>query len=234
MSRQQEITAMLTGCPLFANAAMTGIEAIASIAKAMSWPKGTLIFQHGDASEFMVIVAGGRIRLSLNTAGGRELTLRHAVRGAVIGEMGVLDRENRSADATATAATQGIVISRKAFERLLAERPALAAAVIRYLSRRLRETTFQLESVALYDLAARLARFLLAALKQAHGDALQGRALLTLDLDQSEIAAILGASRPKLNRAFAELAENGALRRTGRALDCDVIRLAAIGAADEP
>ena len=233
MSRQEEMRTVLAECPLFANAAVADIEALAAIATASSWPVGTLIFQQGDPSEFMVIVESGRIRLSLNTSSGRELTLRHAARCAVIGEMGVLDRESRSADATATVGTKGIVIPRKAFERLLRERPGLAAAVIHYLSKRLRETTYQLESVALYELAARLARFILAALKQAHGATLEGRALLTLDLGQSEIAAILGASRPKLNRAFADLAGSGALKRKDRVLDCDVTRLAAIAEADE-
>jgi CRP/FNR family cyclic AMP-dependent transcriptional regulator len=233
MSRQEAMRTVLAECPLFADAAVADIEALAAIATASSWPVGTLIFQQGDPSEFMVIVESGRVRLSLNTAGGRELTLRHAARCDVIGEMGVLDRESRSAAATATVGTKGIVIPRKAFERLLLERPVLAAAVIQYLSKRLRETTYQLESVALYELVARLARFILAALKQAHGATLKGRALLTLDLGQSEIAAILGASRPKLNRAFAELAGSGALQRKDRVLDCDVSRLAAIAEADE-
>ena len=41
---------------------------------------------------------------------------------------------------------------------------------MRHLCRRLRETTDQLETIALYDLDSRVARFFLATLKQIHGD----------------------------------------------------------------
>ena len=234
MSREDDVTALIAACPLFAGAGEDDLRALAAISSSTSWPKGTLIFQQGDAADFLLIVETGRIRLGLTTAAGRELTLRHADHGAVVGEMGVLDHDPRSADATAVQATRCLVIRRAAFERVLAERPGLAIAVIRYLSGRLRETTYQLESVALYELAARLARFLLATLRQVHGADLDEKdhAALTLDLGQSEIAAILGASRPKLNRALANLEEDGAIRRDGKQLVCDIEALQAIAAAD--
>ena len=233
MSRQDDNTALLNDCPLFTGADAEGLRALAAISASMNWPAGTLIFQQGDASDFLAIVSSGRIRLSITTAAGRELILRQATRGETIGEMGVLDHEPRSADATAVTAAQGLIIQRKPLERVLAEHPQLSATVIRYLTRRLRETTYQLESVALYSLAGRLARFLLAAVRQAHGDKLPPRARITLSLGQSEIAAILGASRPKLNRAFAELADLGAITRKDRELDCDVEALNGIAEADD-
>lgn len=233
MLRRIENDDLLAQCPLFAGTEADDIKALAAVASAGSWTPGETIFQQGDPSDYMIVVASGRIRLSLSTAAGKELTVRHAGAGAVVGEMGVLDRQPRSADATADAATTGLVIRRAAFDRLLAERPVLARAVIRYLSSRLRETTFQLESVALYELAARLARFLLAAIKQRHGENPPDTARLTLDLAQGEIAAILGASRPKLNRALAELAGQGAIRRQDKAIECNVDLLRAIAEAGE-
>ncbi len=235
MSRQDEIVAVLGGCPLFKGAATDDLAALGAVAGTTRWPQGTVLFQQGDDSQFLAIVEKGRIRLSLVTAAGKELVLRHAQPGEVLGEIGVLDHEPRSADATAVTASQGLVIQRAAFERVLAERPALAAAVIRYLAGRLRETTYQLESVALYSLSGRLARFLLAAARQAQGaEAMKsGRARLTLEMGQAEIAAILGASRPKLNRAFAELDELGAITRNDRILDCNLALLQDIAEADE-
>ena len=217
--------ALLTRCALFAGAAGGDIQALAAIATTSSWPAGAMIFQQGDPAEFLIIIASGRIRLGLTTAGGKELTLRHAAQGDVVGEMGVLDHEPRSADATADSATTGLVIRRAALIRLLADHPDLSIAVIRYLIKRLRETTYQLESVALYELSARVARFLLASLRQIHGDGLPENVSLKLDLGQGEIAAILGASRPKLNRALAELEGRGAIRRDGKSMNCNIEHL---------
>lgn len=232
MSGNIDQITLLANCALFSNASEEDIHALSAIATPAKWKAGTTIFQQGDEADFLIVIGSGRIRLSLATAGGKELTIRHAAAGAALGEMGVLDHEARSADATADTNTAGTIIRRNAFMRLLAERPSLALCIIQYLTKRLRDTTYQLESVALYELSARLARFILASLRQAHGDDLPLRASLKLDLGQGEIAAILGASRPKLNRALAELEEQGAIRRDGRALECNIDRLNDIAAAD--
>lgn len=232
MTGQVDTGAILAGCALFSGAGEDDIRALAAIATSSSWKSGAMIFQQGDPAEFLIVIHAGRIRLGLATASGKELTIRHAGNGAVVGEMGVLDHEPRSADATADSDTTGLVIRRAALTRLLTERPTLALALIHYLSKRLRETTYQLESVALYELSARLARFLLATLRQTHGVNLPAAASLKLDLAQGEIAAILGASRPKLNRALAELEEHGAIRRDGRAMECNIARLTLAAEAD--
>jgi CRP-like cAMP-binding protein len=232
MSGPIDTSAILAGCALFSGAAQDDIRALAAIATLSSWKSGVTIFQQGDPAEFLIVIHSGRVRLALATASGKELTIRYASNGDAVGEMGVLDHEPRSADAAADSDTTGLVIRRAALTRLLTERPSLALTLIRYLSKRLRETTYQLESVALYELSARLARFLLATLRQVHGENLPATASLKLDLAQGEIAAILGASRPKLNRALGELEEQGAIMRQGRSLTCNIARLTASAEAD--
>jgi CRP/FNR family cyclic AMP-dependent transcriptional regulator len=233
MSRQEDDRRVLSECALFKGGNPDDIDALAGIASTGAWPAGAMIFQRGDAADFLVVLRNGRIRLGLTTAGGRELTLRQAGPGDVVGEMGVLDHGTRSADATAITLAEGLLIRRASLERLIAGKPAIAATVIRYLSLRLRETTYQLESVALYDLAGRLARFLLAGLRQGHGPQLPKTANLNLEMGQGEIAAILGASRPKINRAFIELLNEGAIARGPGGLRCNTVRLSAIVDASE-
>ena len=234
MAAKTDILAVLTGSPLFHGASPEALAAVASAATTAHWRSGTVIFQTGDQSDFLAVVTAGRIRLSIITAAGRELVLRHAVAGDVLGEMGVLDHQTRSADATAAAATEAITIQRRVLDHCMVQHPDLAAAIIRYLTRRLRETTYQLESVALYSLSGRLARYLLAVLRHRHGDGLPGRASLTLDVSQGEIAAILGASRPKLNRAFSDLEEQNAISRADKTVTCDTALLQEIADAGEP
>jgi CRP/FNR family cyclic AMP-dependent transcriptional regulator len=103
--------------------------------------------------------------------------------------------------------------------------PEAADAVVSFLCQRLRETNQQLETIALYNLDARVARFLLAALRQVHGDDLPEEARLELVLSQVEFGAILGASRPRINRAILELEEAGAIKRHGNIIDCRIPRL---------
>jgi CRP-like cAMP-binding protein len=209
------------------------ISLVGGIAVARSWPAGGTIFQRGDDGGFMIALASGRVRISLVTPQGRELVLRHVEPGTILGEMALLDGEARSADATAAIASEGFVISRRDFVALLEAHPAAARGVIRYLTRRLRETTDQLETIALYDLEARVARFLLTTLRQIHGDDLPADASLKLALSQTDIAGILGASRPKINRAIVSLEERGAIGRKGTIIDCNTERLLRIAEPDE-
>lgn len=199
-----------------------------TIAHPRHWSAGETIFQRGDDGDYIVLVTEGRIKLSLITGSGRELTLRYAEAGDLLGELSLLDGAPRSADATSAAATRGLVILRSDFESLQSRFPQTASALIRYLVQKIRDTTDQLESIALFEIEARLARFLLLTIKQYFEDDVPPAPQLRLDLSQTELAGMLGASRPKVNRAIAALEEAGAITRTGAVLSCDLDRLAMI------
>jgi CRP/FNR family cyclic AMP-dependent transcriptional regulator len=211
--------------PIFEDFSEELIAEVAALVQMRRWASGAVIFQRGDDGNYMIMITQGRIKASLITPQGKELSLRYFEAGTLIGEMSILDGEPRSADATATAATEGYVIGKKEFQLLLAQHKTASDAVMRFLCRRVRETTQQLETMALYDLDSRVARFFLAAVRQIHGDDLPDRASLHLELSQSEIAGILGASRSKVNRSLTLLEEAGAIRRSGRIVDCHVGRL---------
>lgn len=215
-------TAFWRSFPLFEEFSAEAIVALAEIAVARTWAAGTVLFQRGDAGDHLIALVDGRIKLSLVTLAGKELALRHAEAGSILGEMALLDGLPRSADAMAVVASRGHVIFARDFERLLEQYPDCARGTIRYLCRRLRETTDQMESIALYELDARLARFFLSTLRQIHGEDLPDHPLLSVPLSQGEIAGVLGASRPKVNRAIVSLEEQGAIRRNDGAIECDV------------
>ena len=81
--------------------------------------------------------------------------------------------------------------------------------------------------IALYPLEVRLARFLLIALAGRQPPA--GRRVpLELGFTQSELALLLGASRPKINVALGALENGGAIGRTSDRLFCDPAKLALI------
>lgn len=196
------------------------------------WPAGTLIFSRGDAGDHLLAITAGRIRLSLSSAQGREIVLTTLGPGEVLGEIALVDGHPRSADATAMQETTCLALSRARFEAVALRRPEVGLALARHLALHVRRTNFQMESIALYDLQARLVRFLLYALSREAGSGVHRR--LALDLSQSEIAAILGASRPKINLAFGTLTAAGAVRRDGMALICDVRLLERLAEGDMP
>ena len=217
---QSQALRIWRGAALFEGASEATLAALAAASTAMHWKVGEMLFQRGDEGSSVIGLATGRVKLSLVTRQGRELVLRHAEGGDFLGELAFLDPAPRSADATAQEATTGFILRRVDFDRL-ADRQLLVSKAAIYLCQRLRDTTDQLESIALYGLSSRLARFFLLTLRQMNGDDLPPAPRLRLPLTQSELAAILGASRPKVNRAIAELELAGAIKRTGDVLECD-------------
>lgn len=218
--------AALAGFAIFAAMEPESLRALAADMRLRRWTAGALIFARGDAGDHLFAVIDGRIRLSLSTPQGREIVLDTLGPGEILGEMALLDGEPRSADATAMAATSCLLLPRARFEAEARRRPDVGLALARHLSARLRRTNFQMESIALYDLRARLVRFLLLALGGAPDEGAFRR--LRPGLNQSDIAAILGASRPKVSAAFQSLFSTGAVRRTDDGYLCDMDALEAL------
>ncbi len=210
------------------------LDAIAAAAQLRHWTSGQQIFARGDAGDWLVALEAGRVRISLLSAAGRELVLRQAVEGEMLGELALFDAETRSADAVAVGRVTGHVLTRAAFRDIAARHPSLNEAALAHLSAMLRDTTGQLESIALYQLRARVARFFLFALTQLHGDDIPEGAAVHLPVSQGEFATMLGASRPKVNRILQDFRDDGVLADEGPGVwRCDVARLRAEAAADD-
>jgi CRP/FNR family transcriptional regulator, cyclic AMP receptor protein len=204
---------LLATLPLFHGVSAAVLAEVAKAGVQQSWPAGKILFQRGDPSTFIVAMESGHIRIALQTSAGRELVLQHVRGKAVVGEIGVLDGSTRTADATVMAPTLGLSFEAHRYTELMMKHPELAQAAIRHLCTLLRYTTDHIEGIALYTLEARLARFLL---QQS-----DGAASFALTLNQSEIADLLGASRPKVNQALSALEDAGAISRAGTAITCD-------------
>ena len=201
------------------------LRACAGRMRACRYEAGQFLFARGDAGHRLLLIVEGRVRLTVTTEEGRELSVRHAARGDLLGEIAVLDGGRRSTDAIAIGPVAALALERSDVDALLRDNPEFSRAVIAFLCRRLRDTTDQLEGIALYPIEVRLARFLLAALGDRKPE--PGRRLpLQLAFSQRDLAMLLGATRPKVNAALASLEAAGALRRTEDRLFCDPEALA--------
>ena len=234
MSEITKSPAFWRSFPIFEELDKETLSAIAGLATYRKWTSGTVIFQRGDEGNYMIAVLSGRIKLSLITPPGpRVAAAPYRGRSSFSGKWRFSTTNRARRDATAMTATEGYVISKKAFVDFITHTPHAAASIIRYLCLQLRETTDRLETIALYDLHARVARFFLATLKQIHGTDLPESANVRLTLSQSDIAGILGASRPKVNRAILALEESSAIKRVDGVITCHIGRLQKIAEPEE-
>lgn len=232
MSGKNELAEALAKAPMFGTLDEAGRAAVAVELREARFEPGQSIFARGDPGNELHIVAKGRVRLSVLTSDGRELSFAHVEPPSIFGELAVFDGRPRSADATAVTRVTTLVLSKAAFTRLLRQRSEMAEAAVRFLSGRLRDADEQLEAIALHPIEARLARFFLASARQKDGSTKSGRINISLPISQSELALLVGASRPKVNAALALLEAEGAIERKGAIVVCDIEALTGLGGID--
>jgi CRP/FNR family transcriptional regulator, cyclic AMP receptor protein len=232
MLKRADAEALLRKTDLFHDLPEVQLAACAAGCAIVRFSANEMIFGRGDEGDRLYVIAGGRVRLSLVSEDGRELSVRIAGAGDLLGEMSTLDGAPRSADAVALDAVDALVLTRKELKRLILSGPAIAESVIQFLCRRLRRTTDQLELIALHSVEERLARLLLAEFEE--GEAADQARQKILALPQSVIGQLIGASRPKANVALSSLERAGAIRRLPNGIQFNTVVLRRLaGLADD-
>jgi CRP-like cAMP-binding protein len=213
---------LLARFALFADLSQDTLGELAASMHMRTWPAGSVLFQRGDDGDYLLAVVEGRLHLTLSGAQGRDLMLKQIEAGDVVGELAVIDGQPRAADAVAVEPIRALVLHRDRFQSIASRRADLGLAMARALCDMLRATNFQMESIALYDLQMRVIRFFLFTLQKIHGDTLPDEGVLRLNLSQSDLSSVLGASRPKINQALQALIVAGGMRREGDTIICNV------------
>ncbi len=181
---------------------------------ARSYPRGGTILRRGDPGTSMVLVVEGRVRVGVTSEDGREVTLGILGPGDVLGEMALLDGQERSADVVALEDCSVKLVERGRFLRLLRESPDLCLQLLAVLTERLRRANRAVEDIALLSLEGRLAR-LLTRLAQDYGKPEGGGVRIDVRLSQKDLSALVGSSREKVNRQLRAWEEEGTIGKAG-------------------
>ena len=188
------------------------IDLILARAMVRRTSRGTAVLRRGDPGGGMVVIMSGRVRVSVISEEGKEVTLSVLGHGEVLGEMSLLDGEPCSADVTAQEDCVLLVIERSQFLNLLRSNSALCLHLMTLLTRRLRRANAALEDMALLDLPGRLGR-LLARLADDYGVPVRAGTRIEVKLSQKDLSTLVGASREKVNRQLRQWEDDGVLAR---------------------
>ena len=162
---ERSIVELLGRSALFGSLSEADRAAIAARMRRVQFEPDQMIFSRGDPGREIYLVIQGRIRLSVLSSDGRELSLDHAAPGGIFGEIATLDGGERTAGATAISRVEAMSLPQRALMELIESNPKVAMAAVRFLCTRLRETDQRLEAIALHRIEVRLARLMLSALR---------------------------------------------------------------------
>ena len=128
---------------------VAGLARLAEQGRPRGFPLGTQLMRQGEVSESLHIILAGRVRVTrAHPQILRPVVLAELGPGDVVGEMGVLDREPRSATVTALTAVETLEVDAPTLAQALLDYPGAATALLRLLSGRLRNTTELMERMA--------------------------------------------------------------------------------------
>ena len=220
MTGGPDIAGFLGRTALFGGLEPAVRTAIAAAMSSQSFSAGQTIFSRNEVGSSLYLVTQGRVRLSVVNSDGRELTFRIAEAGDILGEIAALDEGMRTADAVAVTTVAAFALGGDRMAEIMDAYPAVVRSSLRFVCARLRETSTQLEEIALYPIERRVARFLVSALQIGGHDMTGSDVPLDLKMNQTEMALLLGASRPKVNVALAALVQSQAITRSGDSIVC--------------
>jgi CRP-like cAMP-binding protein len=110
------------------------------------YKKGDFVFRQGEDGDEMYIVQSGQVAIR-KTIGGKRTTLTVLEKGDFFGEMSVLERLPRTADAEVVEDSGIISINSQTFGEMIRSNPEIAVRMLRKYSMRMREYSERLENL---------------------------------------------------------------------------------------
>jgi CRP/FNR family cyclic AMP-dependent transcriptional regulator len=193
------------------------LERLAPLLHERSFPAGASVLTAEQPGEAVYVLLRGSVKVHLLTPDGAEVILAVLGPGEVVGEMSLADSLGRSASVTTLEESVFLWIDRTTFRSGVEGFPVLARNLADILSRRVRLANAHLLSLATLDVSGRVASQILS-LSREYGEETPDGARIPIRFTQSDLAALVGASRVSVNQALGYLRKRGLIStdREGR------------------
>ncbi len=202
---------ILADAPIFNGLTGAELDQVRAIAVDRFYDRGKSVFFEGDPGDGFYVVVDGKVKISKLSPDGKEKILHIYGPGQPFGEVPVFAGKRFPANAQTLSKSHLLFFPRTGFIRLITENPSLALNMLAVLSGRLRQFTVQIESLALKEVPARLASYLVyLAKEQGVPDA------VTLDISKGQLASLLGTIPETLSRIFARMNGVGLIEVEGK------------------
>ncbi len=175
------------------------LELLARHSRQIEVGAGDTIFRKHDSGDTMYVVVSGRVVICSQSPDGREVVFNIINPGEVFGEIAFLDGRDRTADARVLENAICIALDRRSLLPFLEEHPKVVVELLLILCERVRSTTVHIEDTAFLEFRSRLAKKLVG-FAQYYGEAVEQGSRIELSLSQTELGAMLQATRESVNR----------------------------------
>jgi CRP-like cAMP-binding protein len=213
---EHEVAEVLGATSVFSALDRSSLLGLAAASRQRTYGRGQYLWYQGDPGDHLVVVGEGLVKVVLTSERGDEVVLVTLGPTETVGELAILDGSPRSASVVAVEPTTVVMLPRAAVLQAMASHPAVLDAVLRLLGQLVRRLTEQTGGLVFLDLAGRVAKVLLQLAERHARD--EQHTVLDVGLSQSDIAAMVGATRPAVNRILQLFASRGLISVDGRVI----------------
>jgi CRP-like cAMP-binding protein len=203
----------LKSCFLCSNCLADWLPAVAANRENISIKKGQQLFKEGDPVTGIYFMYSGAVKVHKRWGSEKELILRFAKQGDIVGHMGLAKDTVYPVSATAVEAGTVCYVAIDFFESTLSINHKLSRQLISVLANDLQESEKRMRNLAHMPVKGRVAQALLT-LKAQFGTTPEG--YINIELTRQDLSSFTGAAYESLFRVMNELVEDGLITAKGK------------------
>ena len=206
-----DLVVVLRKIPLLDSVSDAELAVLAQASRVRGFRRGQVVCSAGDPGDTLIVVVSGRVKVSLRSADGEELTLTTAGPGATLGEVSIADGGPRSADVETLEDSQLLFVPGERVRDVCARTPSAARALAISVAVTLRRLTEATGDLVFLDLPRRVAKVLLSQPRDIGG-------VIRPQLTQEQFARLAAGTRQSVNAALRGFERRGWIAVDGRAV----------------
>ena len=177
-------------------------------------PNQELIFRQGEPVKGVFFIVNGKVKISRESLNGKTFILWYAGKNELIGLTSFFNATSTYSFSASIESDSASVlfIERNQFKSLLTQEKSLKKAIISMLCYRIKKIENQTQEIALTTSKERLAKTLVAMVKQQYPESKQHK-VFELIYKNEDLASKVGVKPSYLEKLFVELKELNILYR---------------------
>ena len=173
------------------------------------FPANTPLMTAEQPGEAVYFIASGTVKVHVEQSDGRDVLIAILGPGEVVGELSVFDCSERSASVLTLESSTLLWTDATTFKHWLKTIPLLTFNLANILATRLRQANEHIQALAALDTEGRVARQLRSFAEKYGQPGANDGVYIPIRLTQSDIAALVGATREHINKILVSYKERG-------------------------
>lgn len=189
------------------------LKAIDSNRQMLHFKKNDMVFKEGDTVSGMYFIYSGLVKVHKQWVDEKELILRFAGQGAIVGHRGLGDDIIYPVSATALSPAAICFVDLDFFSATLKVNPGYLFELMMFFASELKESEKRMRNLAHMNTKGRIGQALLT-LQKKFGKDTDG--FIDIDISRQDLASYSGTTYETLFKMLNELAEESSIRLNGK------------------